>query len=375
MSASRTASRTAFFSEELCFWHSGGLHALTLPVGGWVQPPAAAGYAESPESKRRLKNLLEISGLRPHLHWRGAEQACEEAIRRIHPAHYLDAFKALSDAGGGAFSDSAVVGPGSYEIAKLSAGLTLTAVDSVLRGEFDNAYALARPPGHHCLPDQAMGFCFLANIAIAIEAAKAAHGLGKVAVVDWDVHHGNGTQKIFEVRNDVLTISLHQENCFPPGYTGVNERGVGKGQGFNLNIPLPAGSGHAAYLHAMEQIVIPALDRFAPELIVVACGFDANAFDPLARMLLHSDSYRALTQQVRECAQRHCQGRLVLSHEGGYAESYVPFCGLAVMEELTGVRTEVVDPALEFLQLQQPAAATEAFQRQQVDEIKRLLQI
>jgi len=366
--------RTAFFSEELCFWHSAGVHALTLPVGGWVQPPAAAGYAESPESKRRMKNLIEVSGLRKHLAWCGAEAASEEDIRRIHPASYLERFKALSDAGGGHFGTEAVVGPGSYEIAKLSAGLILSAVERVLRGEFDNAYSLSRPPGHHCLPDQAMGFCFLSNISIAIEAAKARHGLGKVAVVDWDVHHGNGTQTIFEARADVLTISLHQEHCFPPGYSGVDDRGTGAGAGYNFNIPLPAGSGHAAYIHAMNQIVIPALDRFAPELIIIACGFDANAVDPLARMQLHSESFREMTRLVRECAQRHCNGRLVMSHEGGYAESYVPFCGLAVLEELSGVRTEVMDPSLDFIQLQQPGEVSTTFQKQQVDEMaKRLL--
>jgi len=366
--------RTAFFSEELCFWHTGGVHALTLPVGGWVQPPAAAGYAESPESKRRMKNLIEVSGLGKHLTWCGAEAATEEDIQRIHPAGYLERFKALSDAGGGHFGTEAFVGPGSYEIAKLSAGLTLSAVDRVLRGEFDNAYALSRPPGHHCLPDQAMGFCFLSNISIAIEAAKVRRGLGKVAVVDWDVHHGNGTQNIFEARDDVLTISLHQEHCFPPGYSGLDERGVGAGTGYNFNIPLPAGSGHAAYLHAMNEIVIPALDRFAPELIVIACGFDANAVDPLARMQLHSESFREMTRLVRECAQRHCNGRLVMSHEGGYAESYVPFCGLAVLEELSGVRTEVMDPTLDFIKLQQPGEVNTAFHKQQVDEMaKRLL--
>jgi len=365
--------RTAFFSEELCFWHSAGVHALFLPVGGWVQPPAAAGYAESPDSKRRMKNLIEISGLRKHLTWCGAEAASEEDIRRIHPASYLERFKALSDAGGGNFGPEAEVGPGTYEIAKLSAGLTLAAVDAVLQGTFDNAYSLSRPPGHHCLPDQAMGFCFLSNISIAIEAAKAKRGLGKVAVVDWDVHHGNGTQKIFESRDDVLTISLHQEHCFPPGYSGVEDRGVGAGLGYNLNIPLPAGSGHAAYIHAMNQIVIPALDQFAPELIIIACGFDANAVDPLARMQLHSDSFREMTRLVRECAQRHCNGRLVMSHEGGYAEAYVPFCGLAVLEEMSGIRTEVQDPVLGFMTLQQPGEVNTAFQKQQVDEVARRL--
>jgi len=361
--------KTAFFFDELSLWHSAGLHALTLPVGGWVQPPAAAGHAESPETKRRLKSLLDVSGLTRHLQVRSATAASEEDLLRVHSAEYLQRFRALSEAGGGELGPQAPIGPGSYEIARLSAGLAIAAVDAVLGGEADNAYSLSRPPGHHCLADGAMGFCFLANIAIAIEAAKARRGLGKVAVIDWDVHHGNGTQSIFEERGDVLTLSLHQDGCFPPGYSGEQDRGRGAGLGANINIPLLPGSGHDAYLHALQRIVIPALERFEPELIIVACGYDANAVDPLARMLLHSDSFRAMTRQVREAAERLCQGRLVLVHEGGYSEAYVPFCGLATVEELAGVRTAVTDPMLEFVQLQQPNPGFQAFQRQLIDDL------
>ncbi|WP_010171357.1 class II histone deacetylase [Pseudomonas sp. PAMC 25886] len=360
---------TAFFFDELSLWHSAGPHALTLPVGGWVQPPAGTGHAESPETKRRLKSLLDVSGLSRHLQQHSAAPATEEDLQRVHGADYLQRFKALSDAGGGELGPQAPIGPGSYEIAKLSAGLTIAAVDAVLSGHVGNAYSLSRPPGHHCLADGAMGFCFLANIAIAIEAAKARRGLGKVAVIDWDVHHGNGTQSIFEARGDVLTISLHQDGCYPPGYSGEQDRGHGAGLGANINIPLPPGSGHAAYLHAMERIVVPALERFEPELIIVACGYDANAVDPLARMLLHSESFRLMTRTVREAAERLCQGRLVLVHEGGYSEAYVPFCGLAALEELAGVRTAVEDPMLEFVQLQQPKDALLGFQRQWVDQL------
>ncbi|WP_437882236.1 class II histone deacetylase [Pseudomonas sp. LRF_L74] len=363
--------RTAFFSDELCFWHSAGMHALVLPVGGWVQPPAAAGFAESPETKRRLKSLLDVSGLSRNLLLRTASPASEEDLLRVHPASYLERFKALSDAGGGDLGPQAPIGPGTYEIAKLSAGLAIAAVDAVLSGEADNAYSLSRPPGHHCLADQAMGFCFLSNIAIAIEAARARHGLERIAVVDWDVHHGNGTQSIFVSRDDVLTVSLHQENCYPPGYSGAEERGTGKGEGFNLNVPLPAGSGHDAYLQAMHSIVVPALERFRPQLIIVACGYDANGVDPLARMLLHSDSYRALTAAVREVAERHCGGRLVLVHEGGYSEAYVPFCGLAAIEELSGVRTAVEDPMLELIELQQPGERHAQFLSEYVETLGR----
>ncbi len=367
--------RTAFFFDELSLWHSASQHALFLPVGGWVQPPAGGGHAESPESKRRLKNLMDVSGLTRQLDLRSAEPASEQDLLRVHPEHYLQRFKALSDAGGGELGDHAPIGPGSYEIARLSAGMAMAAVDCVLRGEADNAYSLSRPPGHHCLADQAMGFCMLANIPIAIEAARARHGIERVAVVDWDVHHGNGTQAIYEERGDVLSVSLHQENCFPPGYGGVADRGRGAGLGANLNVPLPAGSGHDAYLQALDEIVLPALRRFRPQLIIVACGYDANAVDPLARMLLHSGSFRAMTARLREAAEQLCDGRLVLVHEGGYAEAYVPFCGLAVLEELSGIRTAVEDPLLEFLGLQQPGSEVAAFLRQRVRDLARQLAV
>ncbi|WP_312271920.1 class II histone deacetylase [Pseudomonas sp.] len=361
--------KTAFFFDEQCFWHSAGLHALTLPIGGWVQPPAAAGFAESPETKRRLKNLMDVSGLSSQLQLRSAPAAQEEDLLRVHPIDYLERLKAASNAGTGSVGTMAPVGPGTYEIARLSAGLAMGAVDAVLAGEVDNAYSLSRPPGHHCLPDQAVGFCFLANIAIAIEAAKVHRNLGKVAVVDWDVHHGNGTQAVYEQRSDVLTISLHQDRCFPAGYTGTEERGIDEGEGFNMNIPLPPGSGHATYLQAMDEIVLPALERFEPELIIVACGFDANAVDPLSRMQLHSETYRALTARIRLAAERLCNGRLVLVHEGGYSEAYVPFCGHAVIEELAGVKTNVEDPMLPFIEQQQPSGAFAAFLETHVKDL------
>lgn len=360
---------TAFFSDELTFWHTQSAHVLCVPVGDWIQPSASTGHGESPETKRRLKSLLEASGLSRHLLKLSATPATEEDLLRVHTAEYLQRFKAMSDAGGGDLGPEAPIGHGSYEIAKISAGLAMAAVDAVLRGQADNAYSLSRPPGHHSLADGAMGVCFLANIAIAIEAAKARHGVGKVAVIDWDVHHGNGTQSIFESRGDVLTISLHQDGCFPQGYSGEQDRGHGDGLGANINIPLPPGSGHGAYMHAMEHIVLPALDRFEPELIIVACGYDASAVDPMARMLLHSETFRLMTRTVRQAAERLCQGRLVLVHEGGYSELYVPFCGLATIEELAGVRTEVNDPMLEAIRLQQPKEALLGFQHQLIDRL------
>ena len=276
---------TGFYWDEKCFWHAGGDYALTLPLGGLVQPLAAGGLPDSPEAKRRLKNQMEETGLLSELDVRTAPMASRADLERVHPASYLDAFKALSDDNGGEIGYHAPFLKGGYEIAALSAGMALAAVEAVAKGELDNAYSLSRPPGHHCLPDNPNGFCLFNNIAVAVEAALA-KGLGnRVAVLDWDVHHGNGTEAIYYDRDDVLTISLHQENNYPPKSGAIDARGKGLGLGHNINVPLFAGSGHTAYMHAMERIVTPALDAFKPDMIIVACGFDAALFDPLASML------------------------------------------------------------------------------------------
>lgn len=361
---------TAFYHDERCLWHAtAGLFSLFLPVGRWVQPPAGAGLADSPESKRRILSLLQVSELADIIAFPRTPMASEQDLLRVHSPRYLEEFKRLSDQGGGELGFVAPFGAGSYEIAKQSAGLALQAVQDVLAGDYRNAYALCRPGGHHCLPDQAMGFCLLANVAIAVEAAIARHGLKRVAILDWDVHHGNGTQSIFYERDDVLVISLHQEGCFPPGYSGGTDHGAGRGTGYNINIPLLPGSGHEAYLHAMRSIALPALDRFKPELIVVSSGLDANSADPLARMLAHSGTYAAMTADLMALADRWCGGRLVLVHEGGYSETVVPFCGLAIMETLAGRSGGVEDPCLEMFKAWQPNERHLSLQKQLIDEL------
>lgn len=363
---------TGFCFDERTLWHSTGEAALFLRPGGWVQPPAAGGHAESPETKRRLRNLLEVSGLWRKLAVETAPEATEAALRRIHSATYLADFRRLSNGDGGMLGEESPFGHGSYDIAALSAGLAIHAMDRVLTGTWRNAYSLSRPPGHHCMPDHAMGFCLLANIPVAIEEMRARHGLAKVAVVDWDVHHGNGTQAIYWNRPDVLTISLHQAACYPTHLGTTAERGEGAGEGANINIPLLPGGGHHSYLAAMDRIVLPALARFRPDLIVVASGLDANGLDPLARMLAHSGTYRALTAALMQAADTLCGGRLVLVHEGGYSEALVPFCGQAIMETLSGQATAVTDPFLDFLIAQQPPAEFDTLEARRLGDMAAL---
>lgn len=360
--------KTGFYFDEHCLWHTAAAHALIVPVGGWIEPFAAGGHAESPESKRRFKSLMDVSGLTAQLDVRTAPPVSREDMLRVHGRAYLDEFKRLSDAGGGELGTRAPFGPGSYEIAALSAGLATRAVNDVLSGEVKNAYALSRPPGHHCMPNEAMGFCMLSNISIAIEAAKQEHDVSRIAVLDWDVHHGNGTQDVYYQRDDVFTISIHMEGGFPPGAGAADMRGEGKGEGYNLNIPLLPGAGQVAYMAAFDQLVLPALEKFNPDLIIVACGFDANGFDPLSRTLAHSGTFADMTRLTMKVADEMCGGRLVLVHEGGYAEAVVPFCGVATMEELSGIKTEVEDPFRTLLENRQPPQRLNELQLQLIGE-------
>jgi acetoin utilization deacetylase AcuC-like enzyme len=329
-------------------------------VGGLVQPTAAGGLPENPETKRRLKNLAEVTGLLGELVPRGAEPASRDDLERVHPAHYLDAFKAASDAGGGELGMRTPFGPGGYEVAAISAGLAKAALVAVLKGELDNAYALSRPPGHHCLPDLPNGFCLLNNIGIAIRAAQAAGLARRVAVIDWDVHHGNGTEAVFYGDPDVLTISIHQERNYPLDTGEIEARGTGAGLGANINIPLPPGAGHATWIEAMARLVLPAIRSHGPEAIVIASGYDAAAPDPLAHMLAHAGTFREMTRMVRGLADELCGGRLVAVHEGGYSDWYVPFCGHAVLEELSGSAITAPDPMAATYAARQPNARMQA---------------
>jgi acetoin utilization deacetylase AcuC-like enzyme len=361
--------QTGFWWDEKCFWHSGGSYAFIMPVGGLVQPLAAGGLPENPETKRRLKNLLHVTGLIQELAVSSASVATEEQLQRVHPKSYLHAFKRLSDDKGGELGERTPFGPGGYDIAALSAGLATQALRSVLDGSQRNAYALSRPPGHHCLPDKPMGFCLLANIAIAVEAAFAEKRAQRVAVIDWDVHHGNGTEAIFYQRPDVLTISLHQENNYPRDSGKVEHRGQGRGEGYNINIPMVPGTGHRGYLHAFERIVLPALHAYKPDAIIVACGFDASGVDPLSRMLASSKTFSEMTRMTMQAADELCDGKLLLVHEGGYSEAHVPFCGHAVIATLAGSAIAAPDPLEIRLDFQQPNPDFTAYQIGLIDRM------
>jgi acetoin utilization deacetylase AcuC-like enzyme len=331
---------TGWLCHERYMWHDTGTSAGIFPPGLSVQPGT---HYENAESKRRFRGLVEASGLLEHLKIIKPRLATEDEINRVHTRAYIEKIKSLSAAGGGDASHLTPFGRGSFEIALLAAGGAITATDAVIKGDVSNAYALVRPPGHHATPDLGMGFCLFGNVGVAIRHAQAAHGLKRIATVDWDVHHGNGTQAIFYRDPRVLTISLHQDNLYPPDSGSCEENGEGDGKGCNINIPLPPGCGNGAYLEAFRRVVIPALHRFKPELIVVPSGFDAAGVDPLGRMMVSSEGYREMTRLLMKAATEQCHGKIVMVHEGGYSESYVPYCGLAVLEEMSGVKTSIED--------------------------------
>ncbi len=362
---------TGFFWDERCFWHGGGNYAGLLQVGGLIQP--GGGLPENPETKRRLVNLLRVTGLWEALDTQSADPATQDDLLRVHPESYLRQFKDMSDAGGGELGLRTPFGPGGYEIATLSAGLAKTALASVLNGTHQKAYALSRPPGHHCMPDFPNGFCLLANIAIAVEAARAQALTDRVAIIDWDVHHGNGTEAIYYDRADTLTISLHQERNYPLDTGDFADRGSGAGEGFNLNIPLPPGTGHVGYVEAFERLVLPALHDFQPDAIVIACGFDAGLVDPLSRMITSSETFRALTDMAMEAASDLCDGRLMMAHEGGYSEVHVPFLAHSVLEAMSGSDIHAEDPFLQKFEGQQPTDRFNRYVSQLIAEMEEAL--
>lgn len=363
---------TSFYWDEKCFWHGGGNFAFTQPVGGLVQPLAAGGLAENPETKRRLKNLMDVTGITTDLKMQSSQPATMTDLLRIHTKEYLEKFKALSEVDGGLLGLRTPFARDGFEIAALSSGLAISAIKDVLKGKYKNSYSLSRPPGHHCLPDYPNGFCLLANIAIAIDSAISENLGKKFCVIDWDVHHGNGTEAIFYDRDDVLAISIHQERNYPVD-TGMEiDRGKGEGLGYNVNLPLPAGSGHSTYLNVFDKVITPLVNNYRPDIIIVACGFDAAMIDPTSSMLCSAETFRILTRKAQALADKNCNGKLSLIHEGGYSEVYVPFCGHAVLEELSGSKKLAPDPYEELFELRQPGERFEKMANELINDWEKL---
>jgi acetoin utilization deacetylase AcuC-like enzyme len=273
-----------------------------------------------PEHAGRLEAIsrtLTSSGLAERLLPVTPRPATQDELLAVHAPEHLARIEATRGRARGRLEIDTYVTGHSDEIARLAAGSVLALVDTVLGGEAANGLAAVRPPGHHATPTRAMGFCLLNNVAVAARYAQRQHGLGRVAIVDIDVHHGNGTQDIFYSDPSVLFISTHQSPLYP-GTGALGETGAGAGQGTTINVPLPPGVGDKGYHAVMERVITPALRRFAPELLFVSVGFDAHWADPLAQMALSLRGYDALMRQLAALAGELCEGRIVVVLEGGY---------------------------------------------------------
>jgi acetoin utilization deacetylase AcuC-like enzyme len=290
------------------------------------------------ENRSRLvatMGLLEESGLLDRLTRLSPRAATAEEIALVHSRDHVARVQGYSARGGGWLDGDTVASPDSFTVALYAVGGVLRGVDAIVAGEVDQAFALVRPPGHHATPDYAMGFCLFNNVAIAAKYAMASHGLERVLIADFDVHHGNGTEETFYGDPNVLYFSTHQYPHYP-GTGAVAEDGVAEGKGTTVNVPLPAFCGDEEYRRAYTEILVPVARRFRPQLILVSAGYDAHRDDPLAAMQVTVDGFAAITGILKELAAEFCGGRLLLSLEGGYHLQALAHSIRATLEVLLG---------------------------------------
>ncbi len=273
-----------------------------------------------PERSARIQALLDRideTGLKDQLTWNKPSSAPLDAIDTTHGQDYIELVEMVSSAGGGPLDTDTMLSKMSYEAALTSAGSCIQAVDAVCGGSASNAFSMNRPPGHHARRSVAMGFCLFNNIAIGARHALAQHGLERVFIFDWDVHHGNGTQESFYEDPSVYFCSIHQSPLYP-GTGAANELGQGAGEGFTLNLPVASGTKGSTYEALLKDQVIPAMRSFKPQLILISAGFDAHRKDPLAGVMLEDEDFSAMAESVLSVADDLCDGKVVVVLEGGY---------------------------------------------------------
>jgi acetoin utilization deacetylase AcuC-like enzyme len=320
------------------------------------------------ENSRRLVEAmshLKETGIADKLTRLSPRPASLQELEMIHAPEYISHVRSKSEAGGGWLDPDTVISPMSYEAALSAAGGVMVAVEQVMNGAVNSAFALVRPPGHHALRNRAMGFCIFNNVAIAAKFALAKFDLGRVLIVDFDVHHGNGTQEAFYTDHRVLYFSTH-EYPFYPGTGWRDEVGTGEGQGTTVNFPMVAGWGDEEYLRAFKEVLAPVARRFRPQLILVSAGFDAHWADQLAMMRATVTGFSRMTMVLNELATELCKGNLVVTLEGGYNLQAVASSVQAVFDTLLG-NSGIDDP------LGQPSAARkpEGF-NEHIEAIKRI---
>ena len=300
------------------------------------------GHVENASRLVQIMSYLEESHLNERMVRLQPRPASIEELSLIHTEEHISHIQSQAQKGGGWLDADTVISPASYEVALYAAGGAIKAVEAVMDGEVDSAFALVRPPGHHATTHRAMGFCLFNNLAIAAKYALSKYKLDRIAIIDFDVHHGNGTQQTFYDDPQVLYVSTHEYPLYP-GTGRAEETGTGAGKGTTINMPLPAGCGDAEYLLVFEQIVTPAVRRFNPELILVSAGYDNHWADRLALMQVSVTGFAQMAQVIKKLADELCGGRLVLTLEGGYDFNALAASVKATFDMLLG-NTNIEDP-------------------------------
>lgn len=313
-----------------------------------LAPAASHTKAGHPESFQRMKALtaaLEQSGLLADLSFLQPEPATVEQLRRVHTVDLIEFVRHKSNLGGGLLDQGDTYATGeTYNLALMAAGACTGVVDQIMTGVADNGFALIRPPGHHAETDRVSGFCIFNNAAAAARQAQVVHGVKRVAIIDYDVHHGNGTQDIFFEDDSVLFASVHLfAPYFYPGIGGMYEIGTGRGRGFTFNVPLPPYVGDIGYRRVFDELIEPRLERFEPEFLIVSAGFDAHWQDPLAMAGLSLRGYADITRKLLNYADRFCDGRILFVLEGGYQHDVLSHGVLNVFHALLG-HDIILDP-------------------------------
>jgi acetoin utilization deacetylase AcuC-like enzyme len=308
---------------------------------GWVTDPryldhAHPGHPERPERLTAIFDALDETGLRRDLIAIEPVPVDPPLLARVHSATQIAAARRLAESGGGYLDPDTYVGPDSYEIALLAAGGATRAVDAVLDGEVARVFAAVRPPGHHATPVRSMGFCIFNNVAIAAVRALD-RDVERLMILDWDVHHGNGTQEIFYQDPRVLFCSLHQHRLYP-GTGAACETGRGEGAGTTVNVPLPAGAGDDAFLRVFDDVIEPVARRFDPRLLLISAGYDAHHRDPIAGLRVSVDGFGRLATRAAALADAFCDGRVVACLEGGYDRRALGWSVAATVTALLGRR-------------------------------------
>jgi acetoin utilization deacetylase AcuC-like enzyme len=276
-------------------------------------------HPETAERLRAIGKMLDESGLRVRCTPGEFTPIDPAALRSIHTPRLIERVRVMAEAGGGHLDADTVVSPASYNVGLSAAGACVAAVDAVLAGQDRTALCFVRPPGHHATPTHSMGFCLFNNIAIAARHARIKHGVNRVLIVDWDVHHGNGTQDVFYEDPTVFFLSIHRYgHGFYPGSGAADETGAGAGLGTTRNLPIRYGTKRAEFHAQFVQALEKTADDFKPELVLVSAGFDAHRLDPIGNLGLEAEDFAELTQQVLAVARTHAENRLVSCLEGGY---------------------------------------------------------